>query len=159
VLSPSEDEWEDFSQADFWGSMEVVVDVVVVASVAEDVAGPCNGNARSRRMEWRAAERRRQQEAVEMAVALEEPSEEPADFWASREVAVDAMVAAEVARAVEEATVVECLDFVRVRDTITERRQRAQEGLHRVGLLLGGQGGRGELEAGGTPLTFDHGKT
>ena len=28
-----------------------------------------------------------------------------------------------------------------------------------AGSLLGGQGGRGELEAGGTPLTFDPGKT
>ena len=28
-----------------------------------------------------------------------------------------------------------------------------------AGSLLGGQGGRGELEAGGTPLTFDPGRT
>ncbi len=28
-----------------------------------------------------------------------------------------------------------------------------------AGCLLGGQGGRGELEAGGTPLTFDPGRT
>ena len=59
----------------------------------------------------------------------------------------------------EFATTAECLDSMRIRDTITERRQRAQEGLHRAGLLPGGQGGRGELAAGGTPLTFDHGKT
>jgi hypothetical protein len=64
-----------------------------------------------------------------------------------------------VASVVEEATVAECLDSVRIRDTITERRQRAQEGLHHVGIFPGGQGGRGELEAGGTPLTFDPGKT
>jgi hypothetical protein len=69
---------------------------------------------------------------------------------------VDAVV---VASAAEEATAAECLDSVRIRDTITERRQRAQEGLRRAGLLHGRQGGRGELEAGGTPLTFDHGKT
>jgi hypothetical protein len=91
-----------------------------------------------------------------MAAALEEPSEEPVDFWASMEAAVDAVVAASAA---EEATAAECLDSMRIRDTITERRQRAQEGLHCAGLLPGGQGGRGELEAGGTPLTFDHGKT
>jgi hypothetical protein len=53
VLSPSEDEWEDFSQADFWGSMEAAMDAAAAASAAEDAAGPCNGNARSRRMEWR----------------------------------------------------------------------------------------------------------
>ena len=91
-----------------------------------------------------------------MAAALEEPSEEPADFWASMEAAVGAVVAASAA---EEATAAECLDSGRIRDTITERRQRAQEGLRRAGLLLGGPGGRGELEAGGTPLTFDPGKT
>ena len=136
--------------------MEAVVDVAVVASAVEDAAGPCNGNARSRRMKWRATERHRQQEAMEMVVALEEPSEEPADLWASMEAAVDVVV---VASAAEEATAVECLDSARIRDTITERRQRAQEGLRCVGLLPGGQGGRGELEASGTPLTFDHGKT
>jgi hypothetical protein len=62
------------------------------------------------------------------------------------------------APAVEEATAVECLDSVRIRDTITERRQRAQEGLRRAGLLPGGQGGREEMEAGGIPLTFDLGR-
>ena len=72
------------------------------------------------------------------------------------EAAVDAAAAESAA---EEATAAECLDSVRIRDTITERRQRAQAGLRRAGLLLGGQGGRGELEAGGTPLTFDPGKT
>ena len=114
----------------------------------------------SRRMERRAAERRRQHEAVEMVAALEEPSEEPADFWASMEAAVDAVVAASAA---EEATAAEHLDSVRIRDiTLTERRQAAQEGLRHAGLLPGGQGGRGELvqlEAGGTPLTFDPGRT
>jgi hypothetical protein len=144
VLSPSEDEWEDFSKADFWGSMEAWMDVAAVASVAEDAAGSCSGNARSRWVEQRAAERRRQQEAVEMVVALEEPSAEPADFWASMEAAVDAVVAAS---AVEEATAAEHLDSA------------AQEGLRHVGLPPGGQGGRGELEAGGTPLTFDPGRT
>jgi hypothetical protein len=46
-----------------------------------------------------------------------------------------------------------------------ERRQRedaeaaaAEEGLRRVGLRPGGQGGRGELEAGGKCCTFDPGK-
>jgi hypothetical protein len=80
------------------------------------------------------------------------------------EAAVDAAVAAAAA---EEATAAECLNSVRILPIITERRQRedaaaaaaAQEGLRRVGLLPGGQGGRGELEAGGTPRTFDHGKT
>ena len=122
-----------------------------------DAAGPGNGNAQSRRLERRAAERRRQQEAVEMAAALEEPFEEPADFWASMEAAVDAVAAAS---AVEEATTVaEHLDSVQIRDiTLTERRQAAQEGLRRAGLLPGGQGGRGEMEAGGRPLSFDRGK-
>ena len=92
-----------------------------------------------------------------MVAALEEPSAEPADFWASMEAAVDAVVAASAA---EEATAAEHLDSVRIRDiTLTERRQAAQEGLRRAGLLPGGQGGRGELEAGGTPLTFDPGRT
>jgi hypothetical protein len=62
--------------------MEAAVDAAAAASAAEDAAGLDNGNAHSRRLEWRAAERRRQQEAVEMAAALEEPSEEQADFWA-----------------------------------------------------------------------------
>jgi hypothetical protein len=53
-----------------------------------------------------------------MAAALKEPSEEPADFWASMEAAVDAVVAAPAA---EEAMAEECLDYVRVRDTITPR--------------------------------------
>jgi hypothetical protein len=35
VLSPSEDEWEDFAQADFWGSMEAAVDAAAAAPVAE----------------------------------------------------------------------------------------------------------------------------
>ena len=76
------------------------------------------------------------------------------------EAAVDAAVAASAA---EEATAAECLNSVRILAIITERRQRedaaataAQEGLRRAGLLPGGQGGRGELEAGGTPRTFDH---
>ena len=156
VLSPSEDEWEDFSKADFWGLMEAGMDAAAAASAAEDAAGSCSGNARSRRVERRAAERRRQQEAVEMVAALEEPSAEPADFWASMEAAVDAVVTASAA---EEATAAEHLDSVRIRDiTLTERRQAAQEGLRRAGLLPGGQGGRGELEAGGTPLTFDPGR-
>jgi hypothetical protein len=60
VFSPSEDEWEDFSQADFLGSMEAAVDVAAAASAAEGAAGPCNGNARSQRLERRAAERCRQ---------------------------------------------------------------------------------------------------
>ena len=96
-----------------------------------------------------------------MAAALEEPSEEPADFWASMEVVVDVVA---VASAVEEATVAECLNSVRILAIITERRQRedaaaaAQEGLRRAGLLPGGQGGRGEMEAGGRPLSFDRGK-
>jgi hypothetical protein len=79
------------------------------------------------------------------------------------EAAVDAVVVASTA---EEATAAECLNSVRIRDIITERRQRedvaavaAQEGLRHAGLLPAGQGGRGELEAGGTPLTFDLGKT
>jgi hypothetical protein len=80
VLSPSEDEWEGFSQADFRGSMEAAVDAAAAASAAEDAAGLGNDNAHSRRLEWRAAECRRQQEAVEMATAFEEPSEEQADF-------------------------------------------------------------------------------
>jgi hypothetical protein len=42
------------------------------------------------------------------------------------EAAVDAAV---VASAAEEATAAECLDSVRIQDTITKRRQRAQEGL------------------------------
>ena len=92
VLSPSEDEWDDFSQADF--SMEVVVDAA--------------------------------------------------------------------ASAVEEATAAECLNSVRILAIITERRLRedaavaaAQESLRRAGLLPGGQGGRGGLEAGGRPRNFD----
>ena len=63
---------------------------------------------------------------------------------------------------VEEATVEECLQLLAWSAVPTERRQRedvvvvvAQEGLHHVGLLPGGQGGRGELEAGGRPLSFD----
>ena len=36
VLSPSEDEWEDLSQADSWSSMEVAVDAAAVASAAEE---------------------------------------------------------------------------------------------------------------------------
>ena len=92
-----------------------------------------------------------------MAAALEEPSEEPADFWASMEAAVDAVAAASAAE--EATTAAKHLDSVRIRDiTLTERRQAAQEGLRRAGLLPGGQGGRGELEAGGTPLTFDPGR-
>jgi hypothetical protein len=92
-----------------------------------------------------------------MAAALEEPSEEPADFWASMEAAVDAVAAASAAE--EATTAAEHLDSVRIRDiTLTERRQAAQEGLRRAGLLPRGQGGRGELEAGGTPLTFDPGR-
>ena len=86
-----------------------------------------------------------------------------ADYWSSMEAAVDAVV---VASAAEEATAAECLNSVRILAIITERRQRedavvaaAQEGLSRAGLLHGGQGGRGELEVGGTPLTFDPGKT
>jgi hypothetical protein len=65
VLSPSEDEWEDFAQANFWGSMEAAVDAVAAASAAEDAAGPGNGNAHSRQLERRATERRRQREVVE----------------------------------------------------------------------------------------------
>jgi hypothetical protein len=67
VLSPSEHEWDDFAQADLWGSMEAAVDVVAAASAAKDVVGLCNGNdnAHSQRLEWRAAERRRQREVVE----------------------------------------------------------------------------------------------
>ena len=92
-----------------------------------------------------------------MAAALEEPFEEPADFWASMEAAVDAVVAASAAE--EATTAAEHLDSVRIRDiTLTERRQAAQEGLRRAGLLPGGQGGRGEMEAGGRPLSFDRGK-
>jgi hypothetical protein len=79
------------------------------------------------------------------------------------EAAVDAAAATSAA---EEATAAECLNYVRVRDLITERRERedaaaaaaAQEGLRRASLLPGGQGGRGELDAGGTPRTFDPGK-
>ena len=100
VLSPSEDEWEDFSKADFWGLMEAGMDAAAVASAAE------------------------------------------------------------------EATAAECLNSMRILAIITERRQRedvvaaaAQEGLSRAGLLHGGQGGRGELEASGTPCTFDPRKT
>ena len=79
-----------------------------------------------------------------------------ADSWSSMEVAVDA---AAVASAAEEATAAEHLDSVRIRDiTLTERRQAAQEGLRRASLLPGGQGGRGEMEAGGRPLSFDRGK-
>ena len=111
--------------------MEAAVDAVAaVASAAEeaaaaeclskpasvDAAGPGNGNAHSRRLEWRAAERRRQrEEAVETAAALEEPFEEPGAYLEVEEPG--------------------------------------------AGSLLGGQGGRGELEAGGTPLTFDPGRT
>ena len=54
---------------------------------------------------------------------------------------------------------------MRIMAIITERRQQedaaatvAQEGLRRAGLVSGGQGGRGELEVGGTPRTFDPGK-
>ena len=100
VLSPSEDEWEDLSQADCWSSMEAAVDAAAVTSAAEEVAAA------------------------------------------------------------------ECLNSVRILAIITERRHRedavaaaAQEGRRHAGLLPGGQGGRGELEAGGTPRTFDHGKT
>jgi hypothetical protein len=50
------------------------------------------------------------------------------------EAAVDAVVAASAA---VEATAAECLDSVRIRDAITERRQRAQEGLRRAGLMPG----------------------
>ena len=86
------------------------------------------------------------------------PRKPTADFSASMEAAVDAVVAASAAE--EAATAAEHLGSVRIRDiTLTERRQAAQEGLRRVGLLPGGQGGRGELEAGGTPLTFDPGRT
>ena len=82
-------------------------------------------------------------------------------LWGSMEAAVDAVVAASAA---EEATAAECLNFVRILAIITERRQRedaaaaAQEGLRRAGLLPGGQGGRGEMEAGERPLSFDCGK-
>ena len=86
-----------------------------------------------------------------------------ADYWSSMEAAVDAVAVASVA---EEATAAECLYSVRILAIITERRQRedvvaaaAQEGLSRAGLLHGGQGGRGELEASGTPCTFDPRKT
>ena len=86
-----------------------------------------------------------------------------ADCWSSMEAAVDAAV---VTSAVEEVAAAECLNSVRILAIITERRQRedvvaatAQEGRRHVGLLPGGQGGRGELEAGGTPRTFDPGKT
>ena len=79
------------------------------------------------------------------------------------EVAVDAVAVASLA---EEATAAECLNSVRILAIITERRQRedavvaaAQEGRRHAGLLPGGQGGRGELESGGTPRTFDPGKT
>ena len=79
------------------------------------------------------------------------------------EAAVDAVAVASLA---EEATAAECLNSVRILAIITERRQRedavvaaAQEGRRHVGLLPGGQGGRGELESGGTPRTFDPGKT
>ena len=76
------------------------------------------------------------------------------------EAAVDAVAVASLA---EEATAAECLNSVRILAIITERRQRedaaaavaAQDGLRRAGLLPGGQGGRGELEAGGRPLSFD----
>jgi hypothetical protein len=82
-----------------------------------------------------------------------------ADSWSSMEVAVDA---AAVASAAEEATAAECLNSMRILAIITERRQRedavAAEGLSRAGLLHGGQGGRGELEASGTPCTFDLGR-
>jgi hypothetical protein len=96
VLSPSEDEWEeDYSQADFWGSVEAAVD----------------------------------------------------------------------AAAAEEATAAECLPLQARSAVPTERRYRedagaaaALEGLRRAGLLPGGQGGRGELETGGMPLSFDPGK-
>ena len=78
------------------------------------------------------------------------------------EEAVDAVVAASTA---EEATAAECLDSERILAIITERRQRedavaaaAQEGRRHAGLLPGGQGGRGEMEAGGRPLSFDRGK-
>jgi hypothetical protein len=86
-----------------------------------------------------------------------------ADYWSSMEAVVDAVALASLA---EEATAAECLNSVRILAIITERRQRedavaaaAQEGRRHAGLLPGGQGGRGELEAGGTPRTFDHGKT
>ena len=80
------------------------------------------------------------------------------------EAAVDAVAVASLA---EEATAAECLNSVRILAIITERRQRedavaaaaAQEGRHHAGLPPGGQGGRGELESGGTPRTFDPGKT
>jgi hypothetical protein len=78
------------------------------------------------------------------------------------EAAVDAAAAESAA---EEATAAECLNSVRILAIVTERRQRedaaaaaAQEGLRRAGLLPGGQGGRGEMEAGGRPLSFDRGK-
>jgi hypothetical protein len=90
------------------------MEAAMTASV--DAARPGNGNVHSRRLERRAAERRRQrEEAVETAVALEEPFEEPGAYLEVEEPG--------------------------------------------AGSLLGGQGGRGELEAGGTPLTFDPGKT
>jgi hypothetical protein len=73
-----------------------------------DAVGPGNGNAHSRRLERRAAERRRQ------TAALEEPFEEPGAY-------------------------------LEVKEPV-------------AGNLLGGQGGRGELEAGGTPRAFDRGK-
>jgi len=69
-----------------------------------------------------------------------------------------------VASVVEEATVAECLRLLALSAVPIERGQRedvvvvAQEGLHHMGLLPRGQGGRGELEAGGTPHTFDPGK-
>ena len=66
---------------------------------------------------------------------------------------------------VGEATVEECLRLLARSAVPNERRQRedaaaaaAQEGLRRAGLLPGGQGGRGEMKAGGRPLSFDRGK-
>ena len=99
-------------------AMADVGDAVTAVPASVGAAGTGNGNAQSRRLEWRAAVRCRQRDvverrqAVETALALEEPSEEPRAAYME----------------VEEPD---------------------------AGSLLGGQGGRGELEAGGRPLTFD----
>jgi hypothetical protein len=46
-------------------AMADVGDAVTAVPASVDAAGPDSGNSHSRRLEWRAAERRRQREVVE----------------------------------------------------------------------------------------------
>jgi hypothetical protein len=72
--------------AEMEAAMADVGDAVTAVPASVGAAGTGNGNAQSRRLEWRAAVRCRQRDvverrqAVETAAALEEPSEEPGAY-------------------------------------------------------------------------------